>query len=166
MYGFGDPKSYSIMKNAVYHLKAGAVRHGAESFNYQFPQDLDEEFLIVYDNLPGRVTWKYVDVSGLQSFLNEKIDEGFTFPLHVKWILCDENWKVLYDKLMASENKNVIDSLNVWFPPQSGIREKIEAIHKRHPHGFGTSLKHGHSSLRQSGMMALADLALLEEASV
>jgi hypothetical protein len=160
IFGFGDPKSYSIMKHAVHRLKMiGAVRHGSESFNYSFPQELDEEFLIVSDDLPGNMPWTYVDLEGLQSFLSAKIDEGFTFPLHVKWILCDEKWKELYDKLMASDIKNVQDSMEIWFPRDSGIREKIEEIHKRHPHGFGKSHFY-QDSLRQSGLMALASLAL------
>ena len=45
-YGFGDPKSYAIMKFAVQRLEdSGAVRHGAECFNFYFPQELDDEFL-------------------------------------------------------------------------------------------------------------------------
>jgi len=57
-FGFGDPKSYSIMKNAVSCLShSGAVRHGAECFNYYFPQDLDDEFLVVADGLPNNQPW-------------------------------------------------------------------------------------------------------------
>lgn len=38
-FGFGDPKSYSLMGCAVDRLlDTGAVRHGAECFNYYFPQ--------------------------------------------------------------------------------------------------------------------------------
>ena len=41
-YGFGDPKSYAIMKHAVRRLEEfGAVRHGAECFNFYFPQVRD-----------------------------------------------------------------------------------------------------------------------------
>jgi len=163
MFGFGDPKSYSIMKNAVERLEMiGAVRHGSESFNFGFPQELDEEFLIVSDNhLPGGMPWKYVDEPGLRSFLSERIEEGYTLPLHPKWILCDPGWKALYDKLMASDQKNVVDSLNIWFPPESGIREKIEDIHRRHPHGFDRSSSRPTThSLRTSGLMALADITL------
>lgn len=57
-FGFGDPKSYSIMKSAVSHLKdTGAVRHGAECFNYYFPQDLDDEYLVIADGLPNNMPW-------------------------------------------------------------------------------------------------------------
>ena len=30
-------------------ISCGAVRHGAECFNFYFPQDLDDEFLVVWD---------------------------------------------------------------------------------------------------------------------
>jgi hypothetical protein len=34
---------------------------------------------------------------------------------------------------------DVQDALNCWLPPDSGLREKIETIARRHPNGFGTS---------------------------
>lgn len=156
-FGFGDPKSYSITECAVSRLSTcGAVRHGAECFNYFFPQELDEEFLIVSDTLPG-VPWKYVGVSELQEFLCEKIDEGFTFPLNPKWVLCDKGWKEVYNRLMSSEKANVQDSLDIWYPRESGIRERIESIHERHPQGF----IQGKRYVRMSGTEAM-DLATLE----
>ena len=46
-YGFGDPKSYSIMEQAALRLRGtGAVRHGSECFNYYFPQEIDERVSI------------------------------------------------------------------------------------------------------------------------
>jgi hypothetical protein len=136
-FGFGDPKSYALMGKAVESLQdTGAVRHGAECFNYFFPQDLDDEFLVVSDTLPGGVPWKYVGVEELQEILLQKVDEGFTFPLNPKWVLCDPGWKRIYDKLMASNARHVQDALKVWFPPESGIRELIERVYAKHPDGF------------------------------
>jgi hypothetical protein len=136
-FGFGDPKSYALMGKAVESLQdTGAVRHGAECFNYFFPQDLDDEFLVVSDTLPGGVPWKYVGVEELQEILLQKVDEGFTFPLNPKWVLCDPGWKRIYDKLMASNKRHVQDGLNIWFPPDSGIREHIERVYAKHPDGF------------------------------
>mmetsp|Transcript_6824 Transcript_6824/g.16242 ORF Transcript_6824/g.16242 Transcript_6824/m.16242 type:complete len:837 (-) Transcript_6824:27-2537(-) len=136
-FGFGDPKSYALMGKAVESLQdTGAVRHGAECFNYFFPQDLDDEFLVVSDTLPGGVPWKYVGVEELQKILIHKINDGHTFPLNPKWVLCDPGWKKVYDKLMASDRRNVQESLNVWFPPESGIREHIERVYAKHPSGF------------------------------
>lgn len=135
-FGFGDPKSYSIMENAVDRLnESGAVRHGAECFNYYFPQDLDDEFLVIANDLPDNKPWMYVDVEGLQDILEHKIEQGFTFPLNPKWVLCDAGrWKTLYDRLMQKEEAR--ESMNVWFPPESGLREQIERIHKLRPDGF------------------------------
>lgn len=51
-YGFGDPTSYNLIDKVVgATASCGAVRHGAECFNFYFPQDLDEEFLIVWDGV-------------------------------------------------------------------------------------------------------------------
>lgn len=136
-FGFGDPMSYTIVEHAVDRLvQTGAVRHGAECFNYYFPQELDNHYLIVSDTLPGNIPWKYVNAVQLQEFLLEKIEGGFTFPLNPKWVLCDQGWKNVYDKLMSSKMPNVQSSLDVWYPPESGLREWIESTHSKHPDGF------------------------------
>jgi len=138
-YGFGDPKSTSIMEHAALKLKStGAVRHGSECFNYQFPQEIDEMFLLISDTLKP-VPWKYVNVKDLQTILSQKIAEGFVFPLNPKWILCDPGWKKIYDDLLASDALYADLSKDVWFPPYSGIRERIDEIHKKHPNGFKPS---------------------------
>lgn len=62
---------------AVHRLEEfGAVRHGAECFNYYFPQDLDEEFLVIGGNLD--IKYKYLSLTELQDFLYGSIDDGFT----------------------------------------------------------------------------------------
>jgi 3',5'-cyclic-nucleotide phosphodiesterase len=138
-YGFGDPKSYAIMKHAVQRLEEfGAVRHGAECFNFYFPQELDEEFLVIRgtgSNLPIP-KYKYMKLDELQSFLSGCIDIGFTFPLNPKWVLCDSGWKILWDKLISSNHPNVQLSINAWYPPGSGLKECIETIHQQYPEGF------------------------------
>ena len=54
--GYADPRSREMMKGAVYSLKEnGAVRHGPECFNYSFPQQMDDKFLVISDTLPGLV---------------------------------------------------------------------------------------------------------------
>lgn len=140
-YGYGDPKSYDIMKGAVSRFvrnKNGAVRHGAECFNYGFPQELDDHFLVISDTLPGKIPWRYVDSDELKDILCAKIDEGFFFPLNPKWILADKGWKKVYDKMMASENDSIHRSLDSWYPRESGIRDRFEAIYARYPNGFET----------------------------
>eukprot|EP00985_Skeletonema_marinoi_P003235 scaffold1351_cov114-Skeletonema_marinoi.AAC.1 len=136
--GYADPRSSAMMKGAVYSLREnGAVRHGPECFNYSFPQPLDDKYLVISDTLPGLVPWKYVDIFELIEILADKIDEGFAFPLNPKWILCDEGWKDLYDKLLASERPNVQDALNVWYP--ADVRARIAAISSKHPIEYGPS---------------------------
>mmetsp|Transcript_53327 Transcript_53327/g.79676 ORF Transcript_53327/g.79676 Transcript_53327/m.79676 type:complete len:799 (+) Transcript_53327:86-2482(+) len=137
-FGYGDPKSYYIFNHAIRRLEEtnGAVRHGAECFNYGFPQDIDDKFLVINDTLSGKVPWRYVDVTELQDLLCQKIDEGFTFPLNPKWILCDNGWKRVYDKLLKSPSQNTQASLNCWLPPESGLRERIECISARYQGGF------------------------------
>ena len=144
-YGNGDPKSYSIIDIAVSRLQeTGCVRHGAECFNWFFPQEIDEQMLVISDTLPGNVKWKKVNVPELQELLITKIDEGFTFPINPKWVLCDPGWRRVYDKLLASKKPNVQDSLNCWLPPETGLREEIDSISERHPLGFeGVATQHG-----------------------
>ena len=77
-----------------------------------------------------------MNVKELQDIPCKRIDEGFTFPLNPKWILADSGWKVVYDKMMASNNESIQKSLAVWYPPGSGTRELIEDIHTRFPDGF------------------------------
>mmetsp|Transcript_8420 Transcript_8420/g.20684 ORF Transcript_8420/g.20684 Transcript_8420/m.20684 type:complete len:367 (-) Transcript_8420:373-1473(-) len=139
-FGYSDPKTRFIFKHAIDRLSVtGAVRHGAECYNYNFPQDLDEELLVISDELPegyNACNWTYVDQVQLKEILMFKINNGYTFPLNPKWVLCDPGWKEVYDKLMASCKPNVQDSLRCFYPPKSGLRELIERIHQKHPDGF------------------------------
>ena len=61
-------------------MNDGSVRHGAESFNFYFPQELDDEYLVVYDGF-GTVPWKYLDVECLREFLSDRVDNGFTYVM-------------------------------------------------------------------------------------
>jgi len=134
-FGFGDPTSYSMIEAAVSRSAktCGAVRHGPECFNFFFPQELDDKFLIIF---PGNEMWKYVNVHELQAILREKIREGFTFPLNPKWVLCDPGWINLFKELLNSNIPSVRKSIDLWFPPESGLKERILEINKRHPDGF------------------------------
>ena len=133
-YGFGDPTTYAIFQSVVNKLfVSGAVRHGAECSNYYFPQELDEEFLIVWEGF-GRVPWRYVGQQELRSFLLARIADGFAFPLNPKWILCDEGWLDIFEALLASPSAS--QAMEAWFPKASGLRERIRAIAAAFPEGF------------------------------
>ena len=51
-------------------------------------------------------------------------------------MLCDQGWKAIWDKLLASSHPNVESSINVWCPPNSGIRERIEEVCRKYPQGY------------------------------
>ena len=147
-FGFSDPMSYLIMKKAIVSLGvSGAVRHGAECFNYYFPQELDDHFLVLSDKqgLDRTMPWKYVNAHELQDILCKKIEEGFTFPLNPKWVLCDPGWKRVYDKILKNKEPNIQQSMACWYPPESGLREIIEEVHDQHPDGFQRNMEGGSS---------------------
>lgn len=105
----------------------------------------------------GGAKYKYMKLSELQSFLMGCVDLGFTFPLNPKWVLCDKGWKELWDKLTGSAHPNVELSINAWYPPGSGLRERVEEIHQKFPSGFDSDF-----SGRKKGTQAWdeAELAL------
>ena len=153
-YGFGDPTSYSIVQSIVRQVRrSGAVRHGAECFNFYFPQDLDEQFLVVWDGfeqtddeaaLTGHrqhVPFRYLDREGLLLFLAARLEDGFAFPLNPKWLLCDAGWWHLYEQ--AEQSPAAAVSLEAWYPRETGLREQLRAVHKAHPHGFVREKKQG-----------------------
>ena len=153
-FGYADPRSYKIMTGAVNRLKSkGAVRHGPECFNYCFPQDLGDQYLVVSDTFQG-VPWRYVNSEGLIDILSAKVEEGFTFPLNPKWVLCDQGWKKVYDKLLASQKANVQESMAIWYPDT--IRKCLEEISTKYPGGFVDTCVGDQSSGVQT------DLAMLE----
>jgi len=95
--------------------------------------------------------------------LADKIDEGFAFPLNPKWILCDEGWKDLYDKLLASERPKVQDALNVWYP--ADVRARIAAISSKHPIaiGYGNGPSEGANPRTAEGLALMKKKRLLRQ---
>jgi hypothetical protein len=133
-FGFGDPTSYAIMEHAVTRLQmTGAVRHGAECFNFCFPQELDDEYLVVWEGFSG-VPWRYTPRAKLVGFLIDRVSEGFAFPLNPKWILCDQGWHAVFAAMCTSPTAS--GALECWLPRASGLRERIDAISRAHPAGF------------------------------
>jgi cAMP-dependent protein kinase regulator len=134
MYGFGDPTSYSMVGEVVQATKAsGAVRHGAECFNFGFPQELDDEFLVVWTKLPDK-PWTYFPEPKLQTFLLDRVKDGYAFPINPVWPIRDQGWwDVLSAVKDSAEGKRVYRS---WFLPHLQIMEKVETLHKQFPAGF------------------------------
>jgi len=141
-YGFGDETSYQLIESAVEWTKAtGAVRHGAESFNFYFPQELDEEFLIVWDEFPDK-PWAYKTEEQLREFLLERIDDGYCFPLNPVWPVRDAGWYQIFDALDKSPGAQ--HAMEAWYPPDSGISQRIRDIHAEFPLPFHSNGKPTH----------------------
>ena len=136
-YGFGDPTSYSFIGDVVNVVKVcGAVRHGAECFNFFFPQELDPDFLVIWDGFanepPDNPPWRTMTEPEMRKFLLDRTKDGYGFPINPVWPIRDEGW---YDVLQAlRQNPEAAANLKMWFPP--AIMEKIEAIHREHPGCF------------------------------
>lgn len=140
-FGYGDPTSNRMIEKAVSNLHAyGAVRHGAECFNYSFPQQLDEKFLVICPSEDNRHSpYKYLNQIELKEFLLQQIKLGFAFPLNLKWVLCDPGWLEIWYAMRSSSDQHVQEALDIWYPPQSGIREEIDRISELYPKGFITN---------------------------
>jgi len=71
-WGFGDDLSRAFIKHAVAKFGAnlnGGVRHAAEAVNYYFPQELDDEFLVVWEGFHASSEdgfWKRMGPEGLK----------------------------------------------------------------------------------------------------
>ena len=70
------------------------MRHGAECFNFGFPQELDKEFLCVWDGISANPTsdnpsWKAVGEAELRTWLMDRVREGYGFPMNPVWAIRD-----------------------------------------------------------------------------
>ena len=137
--GFGDATSCKIFDAACgWTSHVGAVRHGAECFNLLCPQDLDEEYLVTWDGFNDDAghrgaKFRYLSERELRSFLLERIDDGYCFPLNPKWVLCDKGWYDVWWKLNQANNG---DGLEPWFPRASRLRARIEELHEIYRGGY------------------------------
>jgi len=133
-YGFGDVTSHALTRDIVMAMATtGAVRHGAECFNFYHPQALDAEFLIIWDGFK-HPPWRSVSEPQLREFLIKRVAESYTFPVHPLWPARDPGWFEVMDAL--NESKIAGQAMKSWFPPGSGVLEQILKIHEKHPDGF------------------------------
>eukprot|EP00929_Paragymnodinium_shiwhaense_P034162 TRINITY_DN18628_c0_g1_i1.p1 TRINITY_DN18628_c0_g1~~TRINITY_DN18628_c0_g1_i1.p1 ORF type:complete len:805 (+),score=184.62 TRINITY_DN18628_c0_g1_i1:128-2542(+) len=134
LYGFGDPTSYSMIGQVVQATgKVGAVRHGAECFNFYFPQELDDEFLVVWIKFPEK-PWAYFTEEKLRKFLVERVEDGYAFPVNAVWPVRDKGWYEVFNAVRdGAEGKKVFPS---WYLPSLKIEEQIHRLHKQFPDCF------------------------------
>jgi len=133
-WGFGDPKTSEVTVALAGALSvSGAVRHGAECFNFFFPQDLDDEYLIIWDGFT-HLNWKNVGPGALRKFLVERANEGYVFPINPKWVIAD-GWHEVWAAMM--NHKEGAEAMKKWYPPETcNILERIEGLKKKYPEGF------------------------------
>jgi len=161
-YGFGDPASYAIVEKLSAAMSGtGGVRHGAECFNFYFPQELDEEYLIIWDGF-AKKPWQYMKELDMRQFLLQRIAENFSFPVNPVWPLRDPGWNDILQALRA--NPATRDNLITWYPPSSGILETIDRLHRKFPRGFTfqKSDQLGHAEKFGLSAMESADLGMHE----
>ena len=145
-FGFGEVTSTRLISDVVdATASCGAVRHGAECFNFWFPQELDKDYLIVWDGFaeagwtpmtgqPGKVPWQAAKEPELRQFLLERAREGYSFPLNPIWPIRDGGWYAVLQALQKHGEGR--ENLDKWLPPESGLLKKIEALHQAYPNGF------------------------------
>jgi hypothetical protein len=133
-YGFGDAVSCRFIAEAIEAtVETGAIRHGAECFNYLFPQELDDEYLVVWEGFDGKA-WEYLEEDELREFLIERAGTGFIFPLNPVWIVRDLYWYDVYQAMNRTEEGKAF--LRHYLSESLGMFEQIEAIHSRYPDCF------------------------------
>ena len=132
-FGFGDPTSYGLIGKVVEATAScGAVRHGAECFNFFFPQDLDDEYLIVWDGFQNP-PWRAAKEPEVRDFLLARCRDGYSFPLNPVWPIRDKGWFDVLTALRA--NPEGQRNLNVWYNDPT-VLQRIEELHAKHPSGF------------------------------
>eukprot|EP00930_Biecheleria_cincta_P032164 TRINITY_DN22318_c0_g1_i1.p1 TRINITY_DN22318_c0_g1~~TRINITY_DN22318_c0_g1_i1.p1 ORF type:complete len:1340 (+),score=259.46 TRINITY_DN22318_c0_g1_i1:107-4126(+) len=179
-YGFGDSTSYRFISEAIQATKeTGAVRHGAECFNFYFPQELDEEYLVVWDGFGGQSTeqagsvrrrssmgrhsrrsvaggentgcgWEYFDEDELRLFLVDRVREGYTFPINPIWPIRDAGWIEVFEALASTEDGK--QCLELYFPANSGICDRIRSLKAQFPDGFQKVYNHGRTDTIRKSM--------------
>lgn len=126
LYGFGDLTSYNFIAEVIAATSScGAVRHGAESFNFFFPQELDKEYLIVWNGFSDKA-WEHKSEPELRSFLLERMRDGFTFPLNPVWPIRDAGWMDLLNAFGDEAGAEI--AMAAWFPLESGILKKVRGV--------------------------------------
>ncbi|CAD7949359.1 unnamed protein product [Amoebophrya sp. A25] len=138
-YGFGDPVSVAIIAKTVEALSdCGAVRHGAECFNFYFPQELDEEYLVIFpengneggfENRP----WQMMSEPQLRAFLLERVQDGYSFPLNPVWPVRDPGWRDIWQALLKSREAQ--QGNRCWYP-DSGIVDTVTELCQEYPDGY------------------------------
>jgi hypothetical protein len=138
-FGYGDETTLKLIETAVAAVaSSGAIRHGAEAFNFHFPQELDEEYMIIWDgytkNDPKAQPFAYATEPGLREFLLERAKDGYVFPVNPVWPVRDPGWYDVWKAVKANPSSK--QAYEAWYPKSSGVLERVEQIAKKYPERF------------------------------
>jgi hypothetical protein len=134
--GYGDEVSKDLIRTIVKQTAAsGAVRGPLECFNFHFPHEMFEEFLVIWNGFDGQ-PWKVVNEADLQKFLYRRISEGYCFPMNPVWAIRDAGWYAILSSLRKTRAGQ--QALEAWYPQSFGILSKIDATWNKCPAGFNT----------------------------
>jgi len=132
-YGYGDPTSYRLIGDVVTETKAcGAVRHGAECFNYYFPQELDDEYMVVWEGFPDK-PFAYKTEKTMREFVLARLEDGYCFPMNPLWPCRDKGWWEVWEKNMKVTPQN---NVAAWYSKKLGVIDLMNRIHAAVPEGF------------------------------
>lgn len=166
-YGYCDPSTQVLVEEIVQATaRTGAVRHSAECFNFFFAQELDTDYLIVWDafkKMGDGKPWAYKNEDELRDFLKERIAEGFCMPLNPVWAVRDLGWYEVLQQMLAKPE--FAGHMAAWYPPGSGLLERMEELHRAYPDGFCTSQGDGVSQ-KDRCLSAYGDLSPQERADL
>jgi len=66
--------------------------------------------------------------------LIDRANDGYCFPMNPVWAIRDNGWNEVLQALKRSPDGAM--NIKSWFPPESGILDKIESMHAAFPGGF------------------------------
>lgn len=139
----GDATSSGILADLVdAAAETKAVSGRADCWNFWCPYELSSEFLVVWEGFKDK-PWEYMAQPTLQQFLIERAGEDFVFPVNPVWPAVDTSWAKVFGTV--KEMDGMKKALQCWFPPTSGILERISVLTEEHPEGFKILGTDGHA---------------------
>ena len=78
--------------------------------------------------------WRSVKEPELREFLLARAKEGYSFPINPVWPIRDKGWYAVLEALRSSAEQKA--NLNAWFPPVTGVLDRIEKLHATYRDGF------------------------------
>jgi len=127
--GFGNETSIKNLKALIDGTAdTGAVRHGAECFNYQYPQDLDSSFLL-FDDPSNKPKGESKELAALTSYLKARANEGWIFPLNPIWVVRDKGWLGIWNTQVTKAKDIGVNFLELWY--HKDIQTTIDEAKKK-----------------------------------